>query len=128
MQTSGSSVVLSTGIFDTRSIQSWIALVTCGTIYGLFTNLGKQSTLSIAGRAAHLYCFPQVIPSTLFIHESKLRTRLINECTRLLLDDLPVDFSRGDIVIARERDIQISFIVAKIQIHFTTVIEDINLA
>ena len=33
MQTSGSSPVSSTGIFDTRSIQSWIALVMWGTIF-----------------------------------------------------------------------------------------------
>ena len=32
MQTSGSSPVLSTGILETRSIQSCIAFVTCGTI------------------------------------------------------------------------------------------------
>jgi hypothetical protein len=84
--------------------------------------------LSMEGRVAHLYCFPQVIPSTLFIHESKLRTRSINECACLLLNDLSVDLSRSDIVIARERDIQISLIVAKIQIYFTTVIEDVYLA
>lgn len=32
MQTSGSSPVSSTGTLETRSIQSWIAFVTCGTI------------------------------------------------------------------------------------------------
>jgi len=32
IQTSGSSPDSSTGILETRSIQSWIALVTCGTI------------------------------------------------------------------------------------------------
>ena len=32
IQTSGSSPDSSTGILETRSIQSWIAFVTCGTI------------------------------------------------------------------------------------------------
>lgn len=36
MHTSGSSPVLSAGILDTRSIQSWIAVVTCGTICTVF--------------------------------------------------------------------------------------------
>jgi len=39
IQTSGSSPESSTGILDTRSIQSWIALVTCGTIYSTGINL-----------------------------------------------------------------------------------------
>ena len=39
MQTSGSSFESSTGILDTRSIQSWMAFVTWGTIFGGRTDL-----------------------------------------------------------------------------------------
>ena len=39
MQTSGSSFESSTGILETRSIQSWMAFVTWGTIFGGRTDL-----------------------------------------------------------------------------------------
>jgi len=41
MHTSGCSPVSSTGTLETRSIQSWIAFVTWGTIYGVF-HVGRK--------------------------------------------------------------------------------------
>lgn len=46
----------------------------------------------------------------------------------LALDNMLVDFPRGDILISRERDVEITFVVPEIQIDLTTVIQHINLA
>lgn len=39
-----------------------------------------------------------------------------------------VDLSGRDVVLARERDVEVSFIVSQIQIHLTTIIEDEHLS
>jgi hypothetical protein len=42
----------------------------------------------------------------------------------LLLDDVLVDLSGGDVVLAGESDVQVTFIVTQIQIDLATVVED----
>jgi hypothetical protein len=42
----------------------------------------------------------------------------------LLLDDVLVDLACGDVVLARERDVEVAFIVAKVKIDFTAIVED----
>lgn len=39
-----------------------------------------------------------------------------------------VDLSGGDVVIASERDVEVSFVVSKIQIHLSTIVEDKHLS
>ena len=45
----------------------------------------------------------------------------------LLLYNIGVDFASGDVVVFMESDIQKPLIVSKIQIHLTSIIQDINL-
>lgn len=47
--------------------------------------------------------------------------------TNLLLDDLSVDLSCRDVVIAREGDIQVSLVVSKVQIDLSAIVKDIHL-
>jgi hypothetical protein len=42
----------------------------------------------------------------------------------LLLDDVLVDLARGDIVLARESDVEITLVVAKVEVDFPAIVED----
>jgi hypothetical protein len=42
----------------------------------------------------------------------------------LLLDDVLVDLACGDVVLAREGDVEVAFVVAKVEVDFTAIVED----
>jgi hypothetical protein len=42
----------------------------------------------------------------------------------LLLDDVLVDLACGDVVLAREGDVEVAFVVAKVEVNFTAIVED----
>ena len=44
------------------------------------------------------------------------------------LDDVHVDFAGGDVVLPSQRDVQIAFVVAEVEIDFPTVVEDEDFA
>ena len=46
----------------------------------------------------------------------------------LLFNDLTVDLAGRDIVIARQRHVEITLVVAQVEVNFATVIEDVHLA
>ena len=54
----------------------------------------------------HLDCFTQVVSLTFSFNHMR------------------VDFTRGDVVVTRQSDVEISFVVTQIQINFTSVIQD----
>lgn len=66
MHTSGCSPVSSTGILETRSIQSWIAFVTWGTIYrnSQFSSLAKGISLGWI-EVKYLNCLPKIFSLSL---------------------------------------------------------------
>lgn len=45
----------------------------------------------------------------------------------LTLNYVLVDLAGGDILVAREGDVQVTFIVSEIEIDFTAIVEDIDL-
>jgi hypothetical protein len=47
--------------------------------------------------------------------------------TNLFFDDLPVDLSGRQVIVARERNIQVSLIVSKIEIDLSAVVENVHL-
>jgi hypothetical protein len=49
------------------------------------------------------------------------------ESTDLLLNDMLVDFSSGDIIVLAQADIEISLVVSKIQIRLSTIIQYVHL-
>ena len=46
----------------------------------------------------------------------------------LLFDDVLVDLARGDVVLARESDVKVTLVVAKVEVDFTAVVEDKDFA
>jgi len=42
----------------------------------------------------------------------------------LLLDDVLVDLASGDVVLAREGDVEVTLVVAKVEVDFTAIVED----
>lgn len=52
----------------------------------------------------------------------------LRNASHLLLDDLSVDLARGDVVVASKGDVQITLIVAKIQVCLSSIVQDEDLA
>jgi hypothetical protein len=49
------------------------------------------------------------------------------EDTHLLLNDLTIDLASRDIVVARQGNIQVTFIVSQVQIDLSAVVQNIDL-
>lgn len=47
--------------------------------------------------------------------------------TTLALDYMLVDLAGGNVLVAREGDVQVTFIVSEIEIDFTAIVEDVDL-
>ena len=50
------------------------------------------------------------------------------EETDLLLDDLAVDLARGNVVVTREGNVEIAFVVAEVEVDLSAIVEDVDLA
>jgi hypothetical protein len=48
--------------------------------------------------------------------------------TYLLLDDLAVDLARGDVVVARQGDVEVALVVAEVEVGLAAVVEHVHLA
>ena len=46
----------------------------------------------------------------------------------LLLNDVRVDFARGEVVVSAKGDVQVALVVAQVEVSFTAVVEDVDLA
>lgn len=79
---------------------------------------------------ANLNGFTQVLSFTLEITDlaSTDHAKKYSLTTHLFFDDLHVYFTCSDVVVARQRNIQISFIVSKIEIDFAAIVKNVNLA
>ena len=86
IQTSGSSLESSTGILDTRSIQSWIALVTCGTIYDTGVNLVVNTRVLVW--ILPVLSFQDILPSSAQAMSLATRWMIVHGPTDLPLDNL----------------------------------------
>ena len=96
-QTSGSLPDSSTGIFATRSIHSWMALVIWGT---LFQSAKDSKTNSMH---LHLDRLSEVVSSA------------------FPLDDGLVDLAGCDVVLSGQRGQEIPLVVAKVEVHLPSV-------
>lgn len=94
-------------------------------------NLGNLST---DREGVELDYLPgQSFPSSLHVaiarkHAFNTRLRIGKIAPHLLLDNLTINLACRDIVIARQRDVQISLIVSEVEIDFSTVVQDVDLA
>lgn len=57
-----------------------------------------------------LHCFAEVVAAT------------------LALNNMLVDLARGDVLVAGEGDVEVAFVVSKVEVDFAAVIEDVDLA
>lgn len=94
-------------------------------------NLGNLST-DIEG-VEFGYLPGQSFPSSLHVaiarkHAFKTRLRIGKIGPHLLLNDLTIDLACRDVVIARQSNVQISLIVSEVEIDFSTVVQNVDLA
>lgn len=77
--------------------------------------------------STNLDCLPEIIafPLRMTVNDVAKPDKL---WTHLSFNDLSVNFPCRDIVVSRQSDIQISLVVSKIQIHFSSIVQDVNLA
>lgn len=67
----------------------------------------------------------EVVPFSLVLSASS--TSWISEPTDLLLDNMLVNFSSGNIVVLAQADIEVSLVVTKIQIRLSTIVQYVHL-
>ena len=72
----------------------------------------------------NLNSFAQVISLSLVRQLALLRW---SDFTNLLLDDMLIDLSSGDVVILAQADIEVSLVVSEIQITLSTIVQDVYL-
>jgi hypothetical protein len=48
--------------------------------------------------------------------------------THLLVDDLAVYFSSGDVIIATQSDVEVALVVAEVEVDLATVVQDVDFA
>lgn len=61
-------------------------------------------------------------------HENDRPTCTYDLKTRLFLNNLSVDLARRDVVIAAQRDIEVSLVVSQVKVDFSAIVEDVDLA
>jgi hypothetical protein len=111
MQTCGLRVEPSTGFCATRLIQSWIAFVTWGTTIRRHTV--EWARVVDGCKRMEIVCTLDSLAKVV--------------ATTLTLDDVLVDFSGGDVVVAGKLDIEEALVVAKVEINLTPVVKNEDL-
>jgi hypothetical protein len=74
-----------------------------------------------------LDCLPQIITTPLGM-QIQLHSTHLYIITHLFFNHLLVDLARRDVVITRKSDIEVTFIVSEVEVHFSSVIKNVNLA
>ena len=75
----------------------------------------------------------QAIPEQSFLDTLLSSTKFSSEEYKvkeayLFFNDLPVDLASSNVVVSRQGDIEISFVIAQVKIHFAPVVENIDFA
>lgn len=57
-----------------------------------------------------LHCFPEVVAAT------------------FALNNMLVDLACGDVLVTRESDVEVAFVISEVEVDFAAVVEDVDLA